>query len=156
MFRAVKLMAIGTILVLLFSDPAVDILSEMAERLGVDAFYVAFVLAPMASNASEMVAAYNYAAKKTQQTIIISLGALEGAACMNNTYCLAVFMGIVFFRGVTWTFTAETLSIVFVEIGVAFMAFKRIQTLLDGFMILSLYPLSLLLVYFLENVVGLD
>ena len=41
------------------------------------AFYIAFVLAPMTSNASELVAAYNYAIKGTQGAITTSLSALR-------------------------------------------------------------------------------
>ena len=73
------------------------------------------MLAPLASNASELIASYNYAKKKTQKTISVSLAALEGAACMNNTFCLSIFMGLVFFKGLAWKFSAETLSILVVE-----------------------------------------
>ena len=66
------------------------------------AFYVAFVLAPLASNASELIAAYSYAAKKTPRTIGIALSALTGAGSMNNTFCLGIFMGLVVFRGLAW------------------------------------------------------
>ena len=38
---------IGTLLVLFFSDPMVDVLSSVADRIGVSPFYVAFVLAPV-------------------------------------------------------------------------------------------------------------
>ena len=51
-------------------------------RAGVSPFYVSFVLAPLASNASELIAAYSYALKKTQKSVTISFTALEGAACM--------------------------------------------------------------------------
>ena len=81
-------------LILIFSDPMVDVMSNMGERLGIPPFYVAFVLAPLASNASEFIASYSYAQKKTQKTITVALAALEGAACMNNTFCLAIFMGV--------------------------------------------------------------
>ena len=91
-------MSIGTLLIVFFSDPAVDVMSSVGTRLGLAPFYVAFVLAPLASNASEFIASYSYAAKKTQKTITVSLAALEGAACMNNTFCLAIFMALIFFQ----------------------------------------------------------
>lgn len=72
----------------LISDPMVDVLSELGVRTGIPAFYIAFVLAPLASNASELIAAYNYAKKKTPTSISISLATLEGAAVMNNTFVL--------------------------------------------------------------------
>ena len=80
----------------------VDCMSNLGERTGVPAFYVAFILAPLASNASELLASYNYAGKKTRKTITVSLASLEGAACMNNTFCLAIFMALIYFRQLAW------------------------------------------------------
>ena len=94
------LMGIGTIVVLLFSDPMYvwfyrwshdntwlnarsdtrnyyglfrcDILSQLGYRLGIDAFYISFVLAPLASNASEVIASFKFAKKKTKSSITVS------------------------------------------------------------------------------------
>ena len=49
------MMSIGTVLVLVFSDPAVNVLAEIGKRINVSAFYISFILAPLASNASELV-----------------------------------------------------------------------------------------------------
>jgi Ca2+/Na+ antiporter len=65
--RAAIAMAIGTVFVILFSDPMVDVLNEMGNRSGVPPFYVSFILAPLAANLSEVMASCNYAAKKTQK-----------------------------------------------------------------------------------------
>ena len=92
--RAAWEMGVGTLLIVIFSDPMVDVMSNMGDRCSIPPFYIAFVLAPLASNASEFIASYSYAQKKTQKTITVSLAALEGAACMNNTFCLAIFMGV--------------------------------------------------------------
>eukprot|EP00638_Chattonella_subsalsa_P010715 CAMPEP_0117781324 /NCGR_PEP_ID=MMETSP0948-20121206/2772_1 /TAXON_ID=44440 /ORGANISM="Chattonella subsalsa, Strain CCMP2191" /LENGTH=561 /DNA_ID=CAMNT_0005609321 /DNA_START=9 /DNA_END=1692 /DNA_ORIENTATION=+ len=100
--RSCIMMGLGTFLVLLFSDPMVDVLTELGDRTGVSSFYVSFVLAPLASNASELLASYNYALKKTSKTMAVSLSALEGAACMNNTFCLAVFMALIFIKKLAW------------------------------------------------------
>lgn len=84
--RAFKMLAIGTAIVIYFSDPMVDVMQEIAVRASIPPFYVSFVLAPLASNASEVVASMYYASKKTRKTISVSLSALEGAASMNNTF----------------------------------------------------------------------
>lgn len=115
------MMAVGTVLVLIFSDPMVDVrtlftshphpqvsifrasscssschiympcltppappsppqvLSEVGKRTGIPSFYISFVLSPLVSNASELIASYNYAQKKTSKTITISLATLVGA-----------------------------------------------------------------------------
>jgi Ca2+/Na+ antiporter len=155
LLRACYMMAFGTFLVLLFSDPMVDVLSEVGTRIDVSPFYISFILAPLASNASELLASYNYALKKTSKTITISFAALEGAACMNNTFCTGIFMLLIFTQGLAWEFSAETVSILFVEIAMALFAMKPVHTVFDGFLILLLYPFSLLLVSWLESM-GFD
>lgn len=179
-------------MVLLVSDPAVDVLSSLGNRISIPPFYVAFLLAPLASNASELIAAYNYAAKRTPSSIGaslnltpicslkgfwcrsrrgvvvipvlwrclscyvvvlvvqsccggvcvvvlisanefsvlllgVSLSQLEGAGIMNNTFVLGIFFLVMFMNGtIAWTFTAETLGIVFAEVIVAFIAQKKV------------------------------
>ena len=58
------------------------------KRIGIAPFYVSFVLSPLISNASELIASYNYSIKKTPASITISLSTLLGAAIMNNTFVL--------------------------------------------------------------------
>jgi Ca2+/H+ antiporter len=45
--RSCWMMGLGTCLVLLFSDPMVDVLDDIGRRINVNAFYVSFVLAPL-------------------------------------------------------------------------------------------------------------
>jgi Ca2+/Na+ antiporter len=151
-----KQMGIGTILCLVFSDPMVDVLAEIGKVTGIPAFYISFVLAPLASNASELASSYKLAAKRSQSSITQSLQTLEGAACMNNTFCLGVFLCLIYFQGLAWKFTAETLVIFLVQLMVFFIVQKgSTQTMRDGWLILLLYPISLILVASLEYV-GLD
>jgi Ca2+/Na+ antiporter len=156
MRESLKSMAIGTLLVLIFSDPMVDVLSQIGVMTGVPPFYVAFLLAPLASNASELVSSYKLATKKTKTSITQSLQTLEGAACMNNTYCLGIFMALIYVQGLAWKFTAETTAIVLVQFLVFGVVMKgSTQPVLNGFIVFSFYPLSLILVAALEAS-GLD
>jgi Ca2+/Na+ antiporter len=157
--RAMYQMGLGTFLVLVFSDPFVEVLSEWGKRMGIPGFYVSFVLAPFASNASELLSAYNYALKKTKASITTSFSTLIGAACMNNTFCLGIFLALVWYKQLAWTFTAETMSIMFSQwlIG-ALVCFapKQTHTMAVAWVILAVYPLCIAMVYVLENYCGLD
>lgn len=155
-FRAGWMMAMGTFMVLVFSDPAVDVLNEIGIRTGIDAFYISFILAPLASNASELVAAYSYACKKTSKTIDVSLSTLQGAACMNNTYCLFIFLTMIYLQQLQWAFTAETVAIVVVQLAMGVLSFKKVHTMSTAYMIISMYPASLALVWTMENILGFD
>lgn len=70
---------------------------------------------------------------------------------MNNTFCVGIFLGLIFGRGLAWEFSAETISIVFIEIVMWLLCMKKTHRLLDGFIVLSLYPLSLIIVIILEK-----
>ena len=76
--RAFSMMLCGTLIVLTFSDPMVNVLSEVGKRTGIPAFYISFIFAPIASNASEVIAGLAYAAKKTKKSITISYSTLLG------------------------------------------------------------------------------
>jgi Ca2+/H+ antiporter len=149
--RAFTLLAMGTFLVVLFSDPMVEVLQEVANRINVSPFYVSFVLAPLASNASEVIASVYYAGKKTRKTITVSMTTLEGAASMNNTFCLSILLGLIYFRGLVWAYTAETIAIVSVQFIVGRLTMSgQTMSCAKGLFILSLFPISIAIVAGLE------
>ena len=150
--RAFFMLFVGTALVLLFSDPMVGVFDEIAIRMNLSPFYVSFILAPVASNASEVIASMYYASKKTRKSMTVAVSALEGAASMNNTFCLSIFMGLIYFRGLAWAYTAETISIVLVEFILGIVLKNSTLTYFAGFLILSVFPLSIALVAVLKDV----
>jgi Ca2+/Na+ antiporter len=155
--RATWMMGLGTLMVLIFSDPMVDVLSDWGRRLDVSPFYIAFILAPMASNASELVSAYTYAQKKSQKSMTTALSTLVGAACMNNTFCFAIFLALVYWKKLAWQFSAETLSMVVIQWIIGFITIKKTtHTVPLAFLILVCYPGCLFIVWFFENIVGWD
>jgi len=154
--RSCWMMGLGVLLVVVFSDPMVDVFTSLGHVCNIDPFYVAFVLGPIASNASELIAAINYSRKKTIRTATIGCESLVGAACMNNTFCLMIFMIMIFARKLAWRYSAETLSILAVELAMLGFAIQRTQRLLFGIFIILLYPLSIGFVILLEKVIGLN
>jgi len=75
---------------------------------------------------------------------------------MNNTFCLGIFLGLMWFQGLAWKFTAETLTICMVQLSVFFIVQKsKTQTMTTAYQIFALYFVSLVFVYILEKV-GLD
>eukprot|EP00924_Labyrinthula_sp_SR-Ha-C_P009985 maker-scaffold_21-snap-gene-5.29-mRNA-1 protein AED:0.01 eAED:0.01 QI:23/1/1/1/1/1/2/85/494 len=138
----------GTILILLFSDPMVDILSTTGRAMGISSFYVAFFLAPLASNASEFIASYNYAKKMDPEMLTIALSTLQGAAIMNNTFCLSIFLGMIMYQDLEWSYTKEVVSLLFVQL-IMFWISKNEQTMWRALFVLMLLPLSLFLVFLL-------
>ena len=91
--RAFTMMIAGTLLVILFSDPIVDLLDVFGTRTHINSFYISFILAPLISNLSEIIASFNYAAKQTIKASTISICTLQGSAIMNNTVCFNDILG---------------------------------------------------------------
>ena len=152
---AAYLCGVGTIVVLIFSDPISDVLTAIGDRIGVNAFYVAFVVAPLITNGSELMASYTFAQKKTMKSMTVAYEQLLGAAVMNNTYCLLVFLAIIYFQKLYWKYTAETLAILAAEACVFAVATRPVHTPKTALAVLSLFPATIALVYVLETYVGL-
>ncbi len=70
---------------------------------------------------------------------------------MNNSFCLAVFLAIVFLKKLAWEFAAETISIIVVQLVVGLMTQKTTHRVLDGVIVFAMYPLTIALVVILEN-----
>jgi Ca2+/Na+ antiporter len=103
------------------------------------------------SNASLIIAAYNYSKKRTNKGVSVALSSLLGAAIMNNTFVLGTLLFVVLRHGIQWDFMPEVVGIVSVLTFIcSAVIFKSVHTMTDAWVFISLYPLSLFLVYLLR------
>ena len=149
--RASWMLILGTILVVIVSAPMVEIFSELGIRTGIAPFYVAFVLAPIASNVTEIISSYNYSRKKTASSIAVSIAALQGSVVMNNTLVTTVFLFLIYTQGLTYQFFAETTSLLIIETLMVLYSLKSTHTFADACVILTFYPATLILVSTLQK-----
>jgi Ca2+/Na+ antiporter len=154
--QAYFLLLIGTFICTVFSDPMVDVISHIGSKMNVSPFYISFVVTPLASNASEVIAGLIFARKKTTESISLTLSTLHGAATMNSTLSLCLFMSLIYFRQLSWSFSAEVITVMFVIISVGLNSLRKTIYLWQAVMIGSLYPFSILMVYIMESQFGLD
>ncbi|KAF2074760.1 hypothetical protein CYY_003948 [Polysphondylium violaceum] len=150
--RAVGYLVVGAFMVTIFSDPMVDVITRFGTKINVNLFFVSFILTPFCSNASELISSLIFASKRKKENSSLTFSALYGSATMNNTMCLGIFFALVFFKGLTWEYSAETVAILFVTccVGIIGAARKTIKTIYAP-IVFFLYPISLLLVYLLEH-----
>lgn len=66
-----------------------------------------------------MLAGLLFAAKKTDESISLCHSSLLGGASMNASLALSVFMALIYFRGLTWSFSAEIITVFLVTAIVA-------------------------------------
>jgi len=150
--RALSDLVIGTAMVTIFSDPMVSVIENFATTINVNAFFVSFILTPICSNASEIYSALLFARKKSTESVSLSLSALYGAACMNNTFVLGIFCALIYFQNLEWTFLVETMVILLTVFIVGIIGLNETIHVWQGFAALSLFPLALVLVATLESV----
>ncbi|KAI9085951.1 hypothetical protein K1719_032028 [Acacia pycnantha] len=153
--KAVLLLLLGTIIAAAIADPLVDVVDEFSDVTSIPAFFISFIVLPFATNSSEAVSAIIFASRDKRQTASLTFSELYGAVTMNNVLCLAVFLALVYARGLTWDFSAEVLVILVVCIVMGvFGSFRTTFPLWTSIMAILLYPFSLALVYVLDYVFG--
>ncbi|KAG6637228.1 sodium/calcium exchanger NCL-like [Carya illinoinensis] len=153
--KAVLLLLLGTLIAAAFADPLVDAVDNFSDATGIPAFFISFIVLPMATNSSEAVSAIIFASRDKRQTASLTFSELYGAATMNNVLCLSVFLALVYVRGLTWEFSSEVLVIVIVCLVMGgFASFRTHFPLWTALVAFPLYPFSLALIYVLDYVLG--
>ncbi|CAM0945988.1 unnamed protein product [Alopecurus aequalis] len=153
--KAVALLLLGAAMAAAFADPLVDAVHNFSSATGIPSFFISFIAMPLATNSSEAVSAIIFASRKKQRTLSLTFSEVYGGVTMNNTLCLAVFLALVYIRGLTWDFSSEVLVIFLVCIIMGlFTSFRTTFPLWTCFVAFLLYPLSLILVYVLDYKFG--
>lgn len=154
-FKAVLLLLLGAAMAAAFADPLVDAVHNFSSATSIPSFFISFIAMPLATNSSEAVSAIIFASRKKQRTLSLTFSEVYGGVTMNNTLCLAVFLALVYLRGLTWDFSSEVLVIFLVCIIMGlFTSFRTKFPLWTCFVAFLLYPLSLLMVYILDYKFG--
>lgn len=63
----------------------VDVISNVDTKMDISPFYISFVVTPLASNASEVIAGLIFAKKKTTESISLTLSTLHGNQSISLT-----------------------------------------------------------------------
>lgn len=148
-------MAMGIALCAVFSDPLVDALTHVSAATGVPPFFIAFVLTPLASNASELVSSLKFAARRRRRSISLTFSQVYGAVTVNNTLVLGLFLLVVYLQRLEWVFSAEVTTMALATLLVGAVGVGR-TTFASAWALpsLALYPASLALVWVLNHFVG--
>ena len=144
----------GLFLALFFSSALIDVMDALGTRFGISAFYVSFLFSPVVADLYSFILTYRYALRKTSKSITLSLVSLVGSVIVNNTMVFGVFMILIYTQDLAWIYLSETTIIISTEIIIGLYAVKNVHTFLDGCIILSWYPLSIVIIY-IWNTYGL-
>lgn len=149
--KAVLMLLLGTAIAAVFADPLVDAVDNFSTATSIPSFFVSFIILPFASS-SEIVSGLISASRKKIRTASLTYCEIYGSVTMSNMLSLSVFLGLVYIRGLTWNFSSEVLIILIVCTIMGLIAgFRTTFPLWTCFIAFALYPLSLLLIYTLED-----
>nr|XP_011460767.1 PREDICTED: uncharacterized protein LOC105350439 [Fragaria vesca subsp. vesca] len=154
-FKAISYMVIGFVVLAVLAEPLIDNVQDFSTAAGIPSFFVAFVLVPLATNARQAASAISAASRQTPRTTDLTFSEIYGGVFMNNVLGFSVLLAIIYVREMTWEFSAEVLVVLIVCLVVGLIASVRSTfPLWTAFVAFLLYPLSLLLVYILNDVIG--
>lgn len=112
-FKGVFILLLGTLIAATFVDPLVNAVGNFYSASNIPPFFVSFIVLPFASS-SEAVSALIFASQKKLRIAPLTVSEIYGAVNMNNLLCLSVFLGLLYFRHLTWNFTSEVLIILII------------------------------------------
>ncbi|XP_050370542.1 sodium/calcium exchanger NCL-like [Argentina anserina] len=154
-FKAISHMVLGFVVLAVLAEPLIDNVQDFSTAVGIPSFFVAFVLVPLATNARQAASAISAASRQTPRTTDLTFSEIYGGVFMNNVLGFSVLLTIIYAREMTWEFSAEVLVVLIVCLVVGLIAsLKSTFPLWTAIVAFLLYPLSLLLVYILNDVIG--
>ena len=91
------------------------------------------------------------------KSMTVAYEQLLGAAVMNNTYCLFIFLILIATQGLYWNYTAEVIAILLAELCVFVVATQfKVHTMKTALAVLAIYPATILVVWMLETLAGIS
>ncbi|XP_057460921.1 sodium/calcium exchanger NCL2-like isoform X1 [Actinidia eriantha] len=150
--KAIMLLVVGVAILGVLAEPLIDSVQNFSQSANIPSFFISFILVPLATNARGAISAITASSRKTPRTTSLTFSEIYGGVFMNNVLGFCVLLSLIYFRGLSWDFSAEVLVvlIVCVIMGVATSLSSAfpVWTSLVAFL---LYPLSLILVYILDD-----
>lgn len=152
---AVGYLIAGALIAGVVADPLVDAIGNFSTVTGISPFFISFVATPLATNSSEAISSLMFARRKRKTNISMTYSQIYGGVTMNNTLCLAIFLAIVYIRGLVWDFSSEVLVILLATVVIGALASVRVTfPSWMALVALILYPFSIALVAVLDYVYG--
>ncbi|KAL2496454.1 sodium/calcium exchanger family protein/calcium-binding EF hand family protein [Forsythia ovata] len=150
--KAITLVVLGIVMLGLLADPLIDSVHNLSKTAGVSSFLIAFIFVPLATNARIAISLISEAHRKKQNVTSLTFSEIYGTVFMNNILGLAVLLSLIYFRGLSWNFSAEVLMVLVVSAIMGCLAsFRNVFPVWTSFLAYLLYPMSLVLVHVLGH-----
>ncbi|KAL7218320.1 hypothetical protein ACSBR2_011565 [Camellia fascicularis] len=145
--KAIMLLVVGIALLGVLAEPLIHSVQYFSKSASIPSFFIAFILVPLATNARGSISAIKAASWKNPRTTSLTFSEIYGSVFMNNILGFSVLLSLIYFRGLSWDFSAEVLMILIVCVIMGFTAsFSSKFPIWTSLVAYLLYPLSLILV----------
>lgn len=150
--KAIFLLVVGIVTLAVLAEPLIHSVQKFATSANIPSFYVAFVLVPLATSARTAISAIRAVRDKIPKNTRLTFSEIYDGVFMNNVLGFSVLLSVVYFRGLVWHFSAEVMIVVIVcaIMGLIASFVSRFPVWLM-FIAYSLYPLSLIIVYLVDD-----
>ncbi|KAG2683891.1 hypothetical protein I3760_10G055100 [Carya illinoinensis] len=153
--KAAVLLLVGTATSTLLGLPLMQTLQEFSSDVNIPSFLVTYVLVPLALNIRQALATIASAREKTEKAISLTFSEIYNGVFMNNMMGLVIFLSLVYIRDLSWDVSAEILVVLLICTAMGlFTSFRTKFPFWTSILAYLLYPLSLLIIYVLTEVVG--
>ncbi|XP_041026691.1 sodium/calcium exchanger NCL2-like [Juglans microcarpa x Juglans regia] len=153
--KAALLLLVGTAISVLLGQPLMQTLQEFSSNVNIPSFMVTYVVVPLALNIRQALATITSAREKTEKAISLTFSEIYNGVFMNNMMGLVIFLALVYIRDLSWDVSAEILVVLLICTAMGlFTSFRTKFPFWTSILAFLLYPLSLLIIYVLTEVVG--
>ncbi|XP_031262983.1 sodium/calcium exchanger NCL1-like [Pistacia vera] len=153
--KAAILVIAGTTITIVIGTPLMQTVQEFSTSANIPSFAVSYVVIPLALGYKQMLLVIKSAGEKTEKAASLTFSELYGGVFMNNIMGLAIFLLLVYIRDLTWDVSAEVLVILVICTAMGlFGSFTTKIPFWTCIIVYLLYPISLLLLYILTEVLG--
>lgn len=150
--KAILLLVLGIAMLAVLAEPLIHTVQKFSTSANIPSFYASFVLVPLATSARTAISAIRAAKQKIPKTTSLTFSEIYDGVFMNNVLGFSVLLSIVYFRGLTWHFSAEVMTVFIVCAIMGLIAALRSKfPVWIMFIAYLLYPLSLILVYVVDD-----
>ncbi|XP_050247780.1 sodium/calcium exchanger NCL1-like isoform X2 [Quercus robur] len=154
-FKAMMLLVLGIALLAILAEPLIESVQSFSKSASIPSFFISFILVPLATNTRASASAIKEARRKKPRTTSLTFSEIYGGVFMNNILGFSVLLILIYVRELTWEFSAEMLVVLLVCATMGLIAsFRPTFPIWTSFLAYLLYPLSLLLVYFFNDVLN--
>ncbi|KAL2524238.1 sodium/calcium exchanger family protein/calcium-binding EF hand family protein [Abeliophyllum distichum] len=112
--KSVFQVILGIAVLTFLSGPLMTSVQQISDAIGIPSFFISFVIVPAAMNARTAILAIFPASQKSSRTASLTFSEIYGGVVMNNLMGLTTLLLIVYAKDLTWSYSAEVLTILMV------------------------------------------